>query len=233
MFGELISLVDEIPLDKLLDAVLEKTGYLDYLKTMENGETKLENVNELRTSVIQYMEQSSEPTLGGFLEETALYTEADGDDGSIDKVTLMTVHSAKGLEFDNVFIIGMEDGIFPSSRSLDSEEDMEEERRLAYVAITRAKRRLYITSAGSRMIFGQTQRNVTSRFVREIGRELIDKKDNYSKIKDDRDSGVTEVQSLSLQQQIAREKRQSSVNKSNMTYEAGREFFTGFSGKVP
>lgn len=221
MFGELISLVDEIPLDKLLDAVLEKTGYLDYLKTMENGETKLENVNELRTSVIQYMEQSSEPTLGGFLEETALYTEADGDDGSIDKVTLMTVHSAKGLEFDNVFIIGMEDGIFPSSRSLDSEEDMEEERRLAYVAITRAKRRLYITSAGSRMIFGQTQRNVTSRFVREIGRELIDKKDNYSKIKDDRDSGVTEVQSLSLQQQIAREKRQSSVNKSNMTYEAG------------
>lgn len=221
MFGELIDMVDEAPLDELLDAVLEKTGYLDYLKTMENGETKLENVNELRTSVIQYMERSTEPTLGGFLEETALYTEADGDDGSIDKVTLMTVHSAKGLEFDNIFVIGMEDGIFPSSRSLNSEEDMEEERRLAYVALTRAKRQLYITSAGRRMIFGQTQSNVTSRFVREIGKELIDKKDNYSKFKNDRDSGVTEVQSLSLQQQLAREKRQSSVNTSNMTYEAG------------
>ncbi|MBR3971067.1 MAG: UvrD-helicase domain-containing protein [Ruminococcus sp.] len=221
MFGELIDMVDEIPLDELLDAVLTKTGYLNYLRNQENGESKIENVEELRTSIIRYMEQSDEPTLSGFLEETALFTDADEDDGGNDRVALMTIHSAKGLEFDNVFLIGMEDGIFPGSRSLDSEEEMEEERRLAYVAITRAKKQLYITSAGRRMIFGQTQRNVTSRFVREMGMEHIVKKDNYTKNKDDHDSGVTEVQSLSLQQQIARDKRQSAVKTSTATYEAG------------
>lgn len=220
MFGELIEMVDEVPLDELLDAVLTKTGYLNYLKNQENGESKVENVEELRTSIIRYMEQSDEPTLSGFLEETALFTDAD-DAETDDKVALMTIHSAKGLEFDNVFLVGMEDGIFPGTRSLDSEEDMEEERRLAYVAITRAKQRLFITSAGRRMIFGQTQRNVTSRFVREMGRERIIKKDNYTKFKDEHDNGVTEVQSLSLQQQIARAKRQSTVKASAVTYEAG------------
>ncbi|HPY85648.1 MAG TPA: 3'-5' exonuclease, partial [Ruminococcus flavefaciens] len=157
MFRELTEAAETLPLDELLDEVLDKTGYLDYLKTLENAETKIENVEELRTSMVQYMQQAEEPSLGGFLEEVALYTEADRDDGSDDKVTLLTVHSAKGLEFGNVFITGLEEGIFPSSRSLDSEEDMEEERRLAYVAITRAKKQLYITSASRRMLFGQTQ----------------------------------------------------------------------------
>ena len=221
MFGELIDMVDETPLDELLDAVLTKTGYLNYLKNQENGDSKVENVEELRTSIIRYMDEADEPTLSGFLEETALYTDADEDDGGNDKVALMTIHSAKGLEFDNVFIIGMEDGIFPGSRSLDSEEDMEEERRLAYVAVTRAKKQLYVTSAGRRMIFGQTQHNVTSRFIREMGKEHYIKKDNYSKNKDVQDNAVTEVQSLSLQQQIARAKRQSVVKASNATYEAG------------
>lgn len=211
MFTDLMEKADTLPLDEFLDEVLDKTGYLDSLKTLENADTKIENVEELRTSVIQYMEQADEPSLGGFLEEVALYTDADDDDGTDDKVTLMTVHSAKGLEFDNVFVIGMEDGIFPGSRSFDSEEDMEEERRLAYVAITRAKSQLYITSASRRMIFGQTQRNVTSRFVKEIGRELIDKHDNAAVFKqqiEDHDNAVTEVQSLTLQQQLARDKRQ-------------------------
>ncbi len=220
MFDELIEMVDTVPLDELLDAVLNKTGYLNYLKNQENGESKVENVEELRTSIIKYMEQAEEPSLSGFLEETALFSDAD-DAETDDKVALMTIHSAKGLEFDNVFLIGMEDGIFPGSRSLDSEEDMEEERRLAYVAITRAKQKLIITSAGRRMIFGQTQRNVTSRFVREMGRDRIVKKDNYKKFKDEHDSGVTEVQSLSLQQQLARAKRQSAVKTSAVTYEAG------------
>ena len=98
---------------------------------------------------------------------------------------------------------------------------MEEERRLAYVAVTRAKKQLYVTSAGRRMIFGQTQHNVTSRFIREMGKEHYIKKDNYSKNKDVQDNAVTEVQSLSLQQQIARAKRQSVVKASNATYEAG------------
>ncbi len=221
MFGELIEMVDDTPLDELLDAVLTKTGYLNYLKNQENGESKVENVEELRTSIIRYMDEAEEPTLSGFLEETALFTDADDDSGADDKVLLMTIHSAKGLEFDNVFLIGMEDGIFPGSRSLDSEDDMEEERRLAYVAITRAKKQLYVTSAGRRMIFGQTQHNVTSRFIREMGKEHYIKQDNYTKNKDVHDNAVTEVQSLSLQQQIARDKRQSAVKVSNVTYEAG------------
>ncbi len=221
MFGELIDMVDNTPLDELLDAVLTKTGYLNYLKNQENGDSKIENVEELRTSIIRYMDEADDPTLSGFLEETALFTDADEDDGGNDKVALMTIHSAKGLEFDNVFLIGMEDGIFPGSRSLDSEDDMEEERRLAYVAITRAKKQLYVTSAGRRMIFGQTQHNVTSRFIREMGKEHYIKQDNYTKNKDVHDNAVTEVQSLSLQQQIARDKRQSAVKATNATYEAG------------
>lgn len=215
MFRELTEAAETLPLDELLDEVLDKTGYLDYLKTLENAETKIENVEELRTSMVQYMQQAEEPSLGGFLEEVALYTEADRDDGSDDKVTLLTVHSAKGLEFGNVFITGLEEGIFPSSRSLDSEEDMEEERRLAYVAITRAKKQLYITSASRRMLFGQTQRNVTSRFVKEIGKELIFKNDHAAEMKSrlaENDNSVTEVQSMSLQQQLARNKMMSGRN---------------------
>ncbi len=215
MFRELTEAAETLPLDELLDEVLDKTGYLDYLKTLENAETKIENVEELRTSMVQYMQQAEEPSLGGFLEEVALYTEADRDDGSDDKVTLLTVHSAKGLEFGNVFITGLEEGIFPSSRSLDSEEDMEEERRLAYVAITRAKKQLYITSASRRMLFGQTQRNVTSRFVKEIGKELIFKNDHAAEMKSrlaENDNSVTEVQSMSLQQQLARNKMMSGKN---------------------
>lgn len=221
MFGELIDMVETSPLDEIFDAVLTKTGYLTYLKNQENGDNKVENVEELRTSILRYMEESTEPTLGGFLEETALFTDADEDDGGRDKVMLMTIHSAKGLEFDNIFLIGMEDGIFPGSRSLDNEDDMEEERRLAYVAVTRAKKQLYVTSAGRRMIFGQTQHNVTSRFIREIGKEHYIKQDNYTKNKDMHDNSVTEVQSLSLQQQIAMAKRQTAVKATNTTYEAG------------
>lgn len=226
MFEFLTEKSEELPLDEFLDVLLDKTGYLDSLKALENAETKIENVQELRTSMAQYMEQAEEPTLGGFLEEVALYTEADRDDGSDDKVTLMTIHSAKGLEYDNIFVVGMDDGIFPSSRSFDSEDDMEEERRLAYVAITRAKKRLYLTNASQRMIFGQTQRNVTSRFMREIGSELIEKHDNAAAMKkhlEENDKSVTEVRSATLQQQLARSKKASSAPKEAVTYTAGEK----------
>lgn len=214
MFRMLTEKSQELPMDEFLDLVLDATGYLDSLKTLENGESKIENVQELRSSIVHYMQQAEEPSLNGFLEETALYTEADRDEGTDDRVTLLTVHSAKGLEFDNVFIIGLEDGIFPSSRAFDNEEDMEEERRLAYVAITRAKTQLYITSAVQRILFGQTQRNVTSRFVREMGRELIDKHDNAAALRsrmEEFSKAVTEVQSTSLEQQLAREKKYASA----------------------
>lgn len=211
MFVRLIEKSQDLPLDEFFDYMLAKTGYLDHLNTLENGESKIENVQELRSSIVSYMESSEEPELSGFLEEVALYTEADRDDGTDDKVTLMTVHSAKGLEYENVFVIGLEDGIFPSSRSFDSEEDIEEERRLAYVAITRAKKRLYLTSAGHRMLFGQTQRNITSRFMREIGSELIEKHDNAAAMKNkmNDEAGVTAVQSATLQQQLARNRMHS------------------------
>ena len=209
MFDFLTEKSEELPLDEFLDLLLDKTGYMDYLKTMENAETKIENVQELRSSMAKYMQEAEEPSLSGFLEEVALFTEADRDDGSGDKVTLMTVHSAKGLEYDNIFVIGLDDGIFPSSRSFDSEEDMEEERRLAYVAITRARKKLYLTNASQRMLFGQTQRNVTSRFMREIGSDIIEKHDNAAAMKNrlaEKDDTMTEVHSSTLQQQLARNK---------------------------
>lgn len=224
MFEYLTEKADELPLDEFLDELLEKTGYLESLKALENGDTKIENVEELRSSIVQYMNEADEPSLSGFLEEVALYSEADRDDGSDDKVTLMTVHSAKGLEYKNVFVIGLDDGIFPSSRSFDSEADMEEERRLAYVAITRAKERLYLTNASQRMLFGQTQRNVTSRFMREIDPSLIEKHDHAAAMRKqlgESDKTLTEVHSTSLQQQLARNKSRSVGAKTSETYTAG------------
>ena len=227
MFEFLTEKSEELPLDEFLDVLLDKTGYLDSLKALENADTKIENVQELRTSMVQYMEQADEPSLSGFLEEVALYTEADRDDGSGDKVTLMTVHSAKGLEYENIFVIGMDDGIFPSARSFDSEDDMEEERRLAYVAITRAKKHLYLTNARQRMLFGQTQHNVTSRFMKEIGSELVEKHDNAAAMKQQleaEDKSVTEVRSATLQQQLARSKKTAGgAPKENVAYTAGEK----------
>ncbi len=225
MFEFLTEKSETMPLDEFLDVVLDKTGYMDYLKTLENPDTKIENVQELRSSMAKYMQEADEPTLGGFLEEVALFSEADRDDGTDDKVTLMTVHSAKGLEYDNIFVIGMDDGIFPSSRSFDSEADMEEERRLAYVAITRAKKKLYLTNASQRMLFGQTQRNVTSRFMREIGSELVEKHDNAAAMRSklaEKDNSVTEVHSTTLQQQLARNKLHAGASaKEAVAYTAG------------
>ena len=227
MFDLLTEKSEELPLDEFLDLLLDKTGYLEYLKTLENGDTKIENVEELRSSMVKYMQEADEPSLSGFLEEVALYTEADRDDSTDDKVTLMTVHSAKGLEYENIFVIGMDDGIFPSSRSFDSEEDMEEERRLAYVAITRAKKRLYLTNASQRMLFGQTQRNITSRFMREVGSELMEKHDNAAAMRsqmNEKDNSVTEVHSTTLQQQLARNKLHAgTAPKEAVTYTAGEK----------
>ena len=224
LFNDLTIKSDEMPLDEFLDYMLDKTGYLEYLKTLENGDNKIENVQELRSSVVQYIRENEEPTLSGFLEETALFSEADRDPENDDKVTLMTIHSAKGLEYKNIFVVGMDDGIFPSSRSFDSEDDMEEERRLAYVAITRAKEKLYLTNASQRMLFGQTQHNVTSRFIKEIGRDLYEKHDNAaamrSKLAED-DKTVTEVHSATLQQQLARNKAKPAAPKENVTYNVG------------
>ena len=224
IFDDLIEKADTIPLDEFLDEVLDKTGYMAYLKSMgEEGTSRIENVDELHSTIASYVNEAEEPTLSGFLEEVALYTEADRDSGLDDKVTLMTIHSAKGLEYDNIYVVGMEEGIFPGFRSMDSLEELEEERRLAYVAITRAKKHLYISSAAQRMLYGQTQRNLTSRFIKEIGSEFIEKHDNTIALKkmDKSDDTVMSVHSSSLQQQLARNRTKQTAKNENVEFNVG------------
>lgn len=202
------------PLPEFIDEVTAKTGYLNMLKNLgDEGAERLQNIGELKTNAIQYLENNPDGNLEGFLEEVSLYSEADRDNSTADKVILMTVHSAKGLEFDNVFIVGLEDGLFPSSRSFDNNDDLEEERRLAYVAITRAKKQLYISSASSRTLFGQTHQNITSRFIKELDMNLVEKHENSSiKLKNSVYKDISAVQSIPLQQQILRN-RANSANK--------------------
>ena len=141
----------------------------------KEGTDRLENVKELASSIAQYEKENEQPTLSGFLEEVALISDIDQFDSESDAVVLMTVHSAKGLEFNNVFLVGLEEGIFPGQQSIyGTEEDIEEERRLAYVALTRAKRKLHISNAYTRMLFGSTNRNMPSRFLEEVPKELCD-----------------------------------------------------------
>ena len=210
-FDNMIESVDKIPLDLFLELLLEKSGYNDYLKGLGNdGASRLENIIELKSTMQDYQKRAETPTLAGFLEEISLFTDVDKLDQNEDTVVLMTVHSSKGLEFENVFVIGMEDGLFLSSRALDNEEDLEEERRLAYVAITRAKSKLVISNAVQRMLFGQTNRNYPSRFIKEISPELIEKKDNTASMKNINPTIVSTVQSISLQQQIAKSAKKNS-----------------------
>ena len=163
--------------DELLDELLEKTGYVRALEERNTTEdtARAENVRELKTSILTYMKESGDETLEGYLANVALYTDMDTYDSDTDAVVLMTIHSAKGLEFPTVFIVGMEETIFPGTRAIGEPEEMEEERRLCYVAITRAKEKLYLTSAHQRMLFGRTTANRVSRFVSEIPEEHIEK----------------------------------------------------------
>ena len=163
--------------DELLDELLEKTGYVRVLEEKNTTEdtARAENVRELKTSILTYMKESGDETLEGYLANVALYTDMDNYDADADAVVLMTMHSAKGLEFPTVFVVGMEETVFPSIRAIGEPDEMEEERRLCYVAITRAKEKLYLTSAHQRMIFGRTTANRVSRFVSEIPEEHIQK----------------------------------------------------------
>ncbi|MBQ2956191.1 MAG: DNA helicase PcrA [Clostridia bacterium] len=162
--------------DEFLRYVIDTTGYEEQYKQNDNDEnrSRLENIGELETAVKEYIAREPEGGLEGFLENVALVTDLDSMDDAAQVLTLMTLHSAKGLEFETVFLIGMEDEIFPTSRSLFDEEKMEEERRLCYVGITRAKRQLYLTNARSRALYGSRQFNMKSRFLDEIPPRLIE-----------------------------------------------------------
>lgn len=174
----------------LLQEVIETTGYVRELEAegTDEAEARIENIDELISKAVDYAEVEEAPTLNGFLENVALVADIDSFDENSDYVVLMTLHSAKGLEFPNVYLAGLEDGLFPSYMSItsdNSQAEIEEERRLAYVGITRAKKNLTITSARVRMVRGQTQYGKVSRFVREIPPELLSGKIYEPKTKEE------------------------------------------------
>lgn len=187
MIEGMAQLLDEgMSLPDFYEELLIRSGYVDMLnaKDTEENKTRLENVRELKSSINSYVENAEVPTLAGFLEEIALYTDLEQYNESDDAVVMMTMHSAKGLEFPHVFLVGFEDGLFPGMRAIGDAEEMEEERRLCYVAITRAKQSLTICHARQRMIYGRTAAALPSRFLKEIPEECVVKKGGYRRIQE-------------------------------------------------
>ena len=181
MIKELSDKADSLHLDELFKEILDKTDYMAYLEAdKEKGAERAENIGELISNLMTYEQENEEASLSGFLEEVALMTDLDNYNAQADAVVMMTLHSAKGLEFPVVFIPGMEEGIFPGMQSMYNNEEVEEERRLAYVGITRAKKKLHLTNANTRMLFGSTSRNLPSRFLGEIPADLKIKTGNFS-----------------------------------------------------
>ena len=174
MINLLTEYAEEASISELFERVIDVTGYKTMLELEgEEGKDRLQNVMELSSNILQYELENDAPTLAEFLEQIALISDIDGLESDNDKVVLMTVHSAKGLEFENVFLVGMEEGIFPGDQSImGGTSEIEEERRLCYVAITRAKKRLTVCNTSLRMLYGQTKRNLPSRFLKEIPLEL-------------------------------------------------------------
>ena len=182
LLEELSQLLDDgMSLPEFYDEVIRRTGYAAMLesKPTEENKTRLENVRELKSSIQAYVQNTENPSLAGFLEEVALYTDIeeynDGDDAAV----MMTMHTAKGLEFPHVYLVGFEDGLFPGMRAIGDQEEMEEERRLCYVAITRAMKTLTVSHARQRMLYGRTNAALASRFLREIPEDIVLKKGGY------------------------------------------------------
>jgi len=171
-------LADGMSLPEFYEEVMLRTGYIDMLqnKDTEENKTRLENIRELKSSIHAYIENAGEPTLAGFLEEISLYTDIEEYNEGDDAIVMMTMHASKGLEFPNVFLTGFEDGLFPGMKCIGDREEMEEERRLCYVAITRAKQTLTITHARQRMLYGRTSAAIASRFLQELPADEIVKK---------------------------------------------------------
>ncbi len=164
------SLLSQMPLPDFYDELLIRTGYTAMLQSKDtpDNRVRLENVQELRSSIVSYADNAPEPTLSGFLEEVALYTDIEQYDASADAAVMMTMHAAKGMEFPHVFLVGMEEGLFPGMRAIGDNEEIEEERRLCYVAFTRARKTLTVCHARQRMLYGHTTSNRPSRFIEEL-----------------------------------------------------------------
>ena len=173
---DLMGEVDQVPIEALIFDVIHKTGYLDELlaERTPEAESRAANLEELRSVAKDFVyEEGGEKTLASFLEHVALVSDIDDADIGEDRITLMTLHSAKGLEFPVVFLVGMEEGLFPHSRSLSDDHELEEERRLCYVGITRAEKYLFLSGAATRTLYGNTQENLESRFLSEIPASLV------------------------------------------------------------
>jgi len=183
LINDLAGVAQSGPLDVLLEEILERAGYRAMLESQGfEGAGRLENILELKSNLIRYEQEAEEPSLPGFLEEIALYTDLDNYSPEADSVVLMTIHAAKGLEFDHVFIAGMDEGVFPGRSVMVNPAEVEEERRLAYVAITRARKRLVITTTQRRMLFGQTFYATPSRFIGEIPATCADLTDHTTQV---------------------------------------------------
>ena len=190
MIEDLKSSVGVLTLGSVVEKVIDKTGYMEMLKELDKAEGKdrCENVKELVSNAVVYEESNDEATLGGFLEEVALIADIDNYDADAPAVVMMTIHSSKGLEFPVVFLPGLEENIFPGTQSVMDESELEEERRLAYVAITRAKKRLFVLHCNSRMTFGRTEFNRRSRFVDEIPEMYCEYEESFGNRMDDEQS---------------------------------------------
>jgi len=173
LISKLTTQSHELSLSDLVDELLEHIGYREYILDKEDGEERWENITELKNVAREYDELSPEEALTAFLEKVSLVSDIDELDEKADAVTLITLHQAKGLEFPAVFIVGLEEGILPHRRSFDDPEEMEEERRLCYVGITRAKKRLYLLRSYRRNLFGGSTANPPSRFLQDISPHLI------------------------------------------------------------
>ena len=224
MFEHLTDISEIVSLEELLDELMEVSGYRAFLKSQgDEGEMRLENIEELKSTMIKYSEEAEEPSLSGFLEEISLFTDVDDLDQDGEYVVMMTIHSSKGLEFPTVFVVGMEENIFPSQRSMESEAEVEEERRLAYVAITRAKRELYLTHSNERILFGVTNRNRKSRFLEELPDDLL-KEESESLIQPsgmDREYREAKSDSNMLNMQMAFKRRSETRTASDQNFEVG------------
>lgn len=193
LIEEMRGKVEELSISEMIKEVLNKSGYVKALEeeNTTEAESRIQNLEEFLTVAIEFEEQEADNTLGDFLEGITLSSDIDGMEDAEESVTLMTLHSAKGLEFNTVFLVGLEEGIFPGYKSIGEPQELEEERRLFYVGITRAKQYLYLTCAKKRTIFGSTSYNAVSRFVQEIPEELLDGYKEVFEVKEEKfeDSG--------------------------------------------